>query len=170
MAEKLIQELAAVRVIVPCNVPTEWTSPMHFVGKPGGKKVFLVTDYRQLNKAVKRHIHPFYSANDLMRKVPLDEDSSLLTALSGKWFYTLAPMGLSSSSDEFNIRTDRAVACLGNWLLKIVDDMAFQDPTLDLALSRLELVLERCRKAGIKLSLDKMQIGQEISYTGFVLS
>lgn len=191
-ADTLITELQEANAIVRCNRPTKWCSPAHFVGKPDGVNVRLVTDYRQLNKAVKRTVHPFPSSQDLMRKVkdsskwfikldalhgyfqvPLDEDSMPLTAFllpSGKWMYTVAPMGLNSSSDEFCRRTDEALTGLDEWLLKIVDDLCIQAPTLDIALKRLTVVLERCRTAGIKLSRKKLQCGQSIKFAGFIIS
>lgn len=44
-ADDLIKELISAEVIVPCTEPTRWTSPAHFVKKPGGKEARLVTDY-----------------------------------------------------------------------------------------------------------------------------
>ena len=106
-------------------------------------------------------------------QVPLDESSSLLTAFllpDGKRVYLVAPMGLNISSDEFNIRSDRAVAeFLGTWLLKIVDDMAIQGSTLQEVFLRLRMVLEKCREAGIKLSLSKLKVGRQIKFAGFII-
>ncbi|TRY73390.1 hypothetical protein TCAL_15713 [Tigriopus californicus] len=89
----------------------------------------LVTNYRQLNKAAKRPLHPFSSGNRSVKtawfvkldvvhgyfQVSLDESNSMLTAFllpSGKCRHTVAPMSLNSSSDEFIIRTDQAIAGL----------------------------------------------------------
>ena len=132
MAKKLLDELEANGAVRRYDGPTPCTSPGHFVLKKCGKKVRLVTDYRILNQFVKRTVRPFRSANELMKRVhpsskwfckldaihgyfqvPLDEPSSLLTAFllfDGKRIYLVAPMGLVSSSDEFNIRSDNAVA------------------------------------------------------------
>lgn len=187
----LVQELLDAGVIVKVEEPTRWCSPAHFVPKPGGKKVRMVADYRTLNKAVLRPVHPFYSARDLTRQVdknsryfikldaihgyfqvPLDRESSFLTTFllpSGKYRYTVAPMGLCSSGDEFCIRTDRAMAGLP-WLMKIVDDLLVQAPTMKIALERYELVLKRCRDHGIKLSLEKMEMGTKIKFAGFIVS
>eukprot|EP00095_Tigriopus_kingsejongensis_P011805 maker-scaffold71_size417697-snap-gene-2.11 protein:Tk11805 transcript:maker-scaffold71_size417697-snap-gene-2.11-mRNA-1 annotation:"protein rolling stone-like" len=65
-------------------------------------------------------------------QVPLDMRGSFLTTFLIPWGhcrYGGAPMGLSSSSDEFNGRGDKAVVGLSAWLLKIVDDMLGQDVT-----------------------------------------
>lgn len=188
-SDSLMTELISAKALRRVTWPTNWCSPAHFVGKPGGKKVRLVTDYRVLNKAVKRPVHPFSSVPDLIRQirptsrwfakvdavhgyfqVPLDDESADLTTFllpSGRFQYLVAPMGLNSSSDEFNIRTDAAVHGLP-WLLKIVDDMLIQAPTRDLLFSRLRIVLGRCRIAGIKLSLEKLEVGQSVKFAGFL--
>ena len=68
-ANKLVQELVDSKVMTRELGPTDWCSPAHFVPKPGGKKVRLVIDYRQLNNATKRPVHPFSSVPDLMRQI-----------------------------------------------------------------------------------------------------
>ena len=192
MSKVLMDELESSGAVRRFNGPTPSTSPGHFLLKACNKKVRLVTDYRVLNKFVKRPIRPFCSATDLMKKidprskwfckldavhgyfqVPLEEESIELTAFllaDGKWVYLVAPMGLISSSDEFNIRSDAAVMDLLNlWLLKIVDDMAIQGTTLQEVLRRLRMVLDRCRKAGIKLSLSKLKVSRSIKFAGFII-
>ena len=97
MANKVVSDLVDAKRITRVTVPTDWCSPAHFVPKPCGKKVRLVTDYRVLNNAVRRPVHPFPSATDLMKRiapdsrffckldaihgyyqVPLDEELSLI--------------------------------------------------------------------------------------------
>ena len=191
MAAALIEELKVSGVLVPETGPTLWCSPAHFVPKPGGQKVRLVTDYRRLNEAVIRTVHPFPAAADLIKKIdsgskyfakidaihgyfqiPLDEESSKLTTFllpSGRYRYLGAPMGLNTSSDEFCCRTDKAVEGLP-WLLKIVDDMLVQAPDLPTLYERLEVVLQRCRRSGIKISLAKLEVGTSIKFAGFIVS
>ena len=192
MASKLVQELVKSGVLVPVEGASEWCSPGHFVPKPGGKKMRLVTDYRQLNKYVARPTHPFPSAAELIKRVdsssrwfakidaihgyfqiPLSERSSMYTTFllpSGRYRYTGAPMGLSSSSDEFCRRSDKAIASLGSWCLKIVDDILVQAETEDQLFSRLRETLECCRKAGIKISNSKLEVGREVMFAGFLVS
>jgi hypothetical protein len=191
LAKKLVQELLAAKALVRCYEPTEWSSPGHFLLKACGKKARLITDYRRLNEAIGRPIHPFNSAADLMRKVspgstwfakldavhgyfqvPLDHASSLLTTFliaEGKFRYLVAPMGLNSSSDEFCIRTDEAMRDFFEWLLKIIDDMLVQGRTLQEVFQRLRLVLQRARETGIKLSLSKLAVGRSLKFAGFIV-
>jgi Reverse transcriptase (RNA-dependent DNA polymerase). len=191
MATKLISELMTSGVLVPETGPTEWCSPAHFVPKPGGQQLRLVTDYRRLNEAVIRTVHPFPAAGDLIKRIdptsryfakidaihgyfqiPLNEESSKLTTFLlplGRYRYLGAPMGLNTSSDEFCCQTDKAVEGLP-WLLKIVDDMLVQAPDLKTLFVRLEEVLMRCRQSGIKISLSKLEVGKKLKFAGFIVS
>ena len=190
-ANDLVKELLEAGVIVPVHEPTTWCAMGHFVPKPGGKKVRLVTDYKRLNLAVRRPVHPFSPASDLIKRidskskffarldavhgyfqVKLDEASSRLTTFlipQGRFRYTCAPMGLCSSSDEFCVRTDEAVADLP-YVLKIVDDLLIQAETEEQLFLRLREVLNRCREFGIKISLRKLAIGQCLKFAGFIVS
>ena len=53
-----VDELVKKGVIVPANETTDWCSPAFFVPKGDKIRVRLVTDYTELNKHVKRPIHP----------------------------------------------------------------------------------------------------------------
>eukprot|EP00094_Tigriopus_californicus_P014340 TCALIF_13906-PA protein Name:"Similar to Tf2-9 Transposon Tf2-9 polyprotein (Schizosaccharomyces pombe (strain 972 / ATCC 24843))" AED:0.17 eAED:0.23 QI:71/0/0/1/0/0/4/0/378 len=70
------------------------------------------------------------------------------------------------TSDEFCIRTDLALSGLP-WLLKIIDDLLVQAPDFDTLLKRVVIVLKRCLEHGIKLSIDKLQISQDLKFAGF---
>jgi hypothetical protein len=194
MATKLMRELEKAMAVKRCLEPTTWCAPGHFLLKACGTKVRLSTDFRGVNAAIKRPVHPFNSASDLMRKVlpsavwfvkldavhgyfqvPLDDESSLLTAFllsDGKWVYLVAPMGLNSSSDEFCIRTDAAMAEFLSklWLLKIIDAMLIMATTLQEAFACLRLILEKCRSSGIKLSLAKLAVGRPVKFAGFIVA
>jgi hypothetical protein len=178
-------------VIVPVNQPTEWISPAFFVPKATPGKARLVTDYTWLNRFVDRPVHPFPSPLDVIKsidskstifakldatsgyfQVKLDEKSSLLTTFllpEGKFRYVRAPMGLSSSSDEFCQRTDEALAG-AQGVVKVVDDILVQAKDWKTLRSRLEDVLQRCRKHGITLSADKFVVGSEVTFAGFLVS
>ena len=187
MANKVVSDLVESKRITRVTVPTAWCSPAHFVPKPCGKKVRLVTDYRVLNNAVCRPVHTFPSATDLMKpiapdsrffckldaghQVPLENESSFKTTFliwSGRYWYKCAPMGLSSAGDEFCQWTDQALCDL-DYLLKIVDDMLIQASSIEILVERVVEVLLRCRKAGIKLSLAEMEWGSSLKFAGFMV-
>ena len=77
-------------------------------------------------------------------------------------------MGLTSSSDEFCRRTDQALS--GLKLKKIVDDILIAtDSYKDLEIS-LKSVVTRCRKHNITISADKIEIGPQIRFAGYIVS
>ena len=151
----------------------------------------MVTDFTGLNKYVKRPIHPFPSVDVIKNRIPasakvfckldatkgywqidLDEGSRDLTTFItpyGRFRYCRAPIGLSSSSDEFCRRTDEAINGVGN-VMKIVDDMISWAPDLDSLEPIIERILTSCEAAGIQLSPDKMVIGEEVSFAGLIIS
>ena len=75
-AEKTVNELDKKGVIVPANETTDWCSPAFFVPKGDKIRVRLVTDYTELNKHVKRPIHPFSSTQGILQAVPKYSPSS----------------------------------------------------------------------------------------------
>ena len=115
-----MKELIEKGVIMPANETTDWSRPAFFVPKGDKIRVRLMTDYTELNKHVKRPIHPFTHTKEILQAVPkvfaklnavhgyfqigLDEVSSKLTTFllpQGKFRYLWAPMGLNASSDEW---------------------------------------------------------------------
>ncbi len=104
-------------------------------------------------------------------QLPLDKDSQLLTAFllpQGKFYYKVAPMGLSPSGDWWCQRSDEALAGLPG-VLKLVDDILVQAPTKEELLQRIRQVLQRCQQHGMILSKRKLEIGQEVSFAGHIV-
>jgi hypothetical protein len=171
--------------------PTEWIAPAFFVKKSDPTKARMVTDFTALNRHVVRPVHPFPSPQDVIRsisstskvfakldatsgyfQIPLDEESSRLTTFllpSGRYRYTRAPMGLSSSSDEFCQRSDAAVRDLPG-VIKIVDDILVQASSVAELKERLTAVLKRCRAHGITLSKGKVYAGTSVKFAGFIVT
>jgi len=109
---------------------SDWVSPAFFVPKPNGK-VRLVTDFTHLNKFIKRPVHPFPSAGQIIQniptgskyfakldatqgyhQVPLHPDSRHLTTFLlpwGKYRYLRGPMGLKSTNDVFCAKSDKVI-------------------------------------------------------------
>ena len=177
-ADKVIKMFEESGVIERVNEPTEWISPAFFVPKANGK-VRLVTDYTKINKFIKRPGHPFSSALDIVKsikpdskyfikldavqgfyQIPLDEESSYLTTFmlpDGKWRFKRGPMGMISTSDEWNIRSDGPL--VGIDISKIIDDILGQGRTKEEVLRLLIEILDRCREHNITLSKDKLEFG-----------
>jgi transposase InsO family protein len=190
-AKRALEGALRSGVIVPVDEPTEWISPAFFVPKADPTKARLVTDYTALNRYVERPVHPFPSPADVVRgidpkatvfakldavdgyfQIPLDRQSSLLTTFilpTGRYRYTRAPMGLSSSSDEFCRRTDVALAGLPG-VMKVVDDILVMGWDVDDLSKKLDVVLAACDKHDITLARHKFLVGDSVTFAGFVIS
>jgi hypothetical protein len=188
-AKRLIAELKEKKVITEQTEATEWVSPGFFVPKPNGK-LRLVTDYTHLNRYLKRPVHPFPSAKEMMQGVKpesrffikldavsgywqmpvAEEDQHYTTFLlpSGRYKYLRGPMGMAPTSDEWNIRSDKTIEGL-DWAEKIVDDTLVQAPTVEALYQRAREVLRRCREHGITISLKKLQAGKDIPFAGYLV-
>ena len=104
---------------------------LHSLYRKVTAREFGYTDYTKLNQYVVRPVHLFPSVADIIQsipasaacfakldathgyfQIPLDEEASRLTTFilpSGRFRYLRAPMGLSSSSDEWCRHSDRVV-------------------------------------------------------------
>ena len=102
----------------------------------------------------------------------LDEESLRLTTFflpSGRYRYLCAPMGLSSSSDEWCRHSDTVLEGLP-FARKIADDILVWSPDLPTLVDRIKIIAERCKKINVILSKKKFEIGNEISFAGLVIS
>ena len=188
-AKATVDNLVDNGVIVPVDEPTEWISHGHFVQKPDGS-ARLVTDFVHLNQYVLRPVHPFPTPDEIRRllkptskvwlvvdassgyfQVVLEEESSKLTTFLlpwGPYRYTVAPMGLSASSDEWCRRSDAVTRGLEG-VDKLVDDILVQAADWDQLWERASALFERCREMGMTLSEKKMQVGSTVKFAGFVI-
>ena len=189
-ADGLVQKLLDEGIIAKVKVPTAWCSLAFFVWKPGGG-LRLVTDYTGLNKHVRRLIHPFPSTKDIIAglnpkakvyakldalsgyfQVPLSENASFLTTFllpSGMFRYLRAPMGLSSSSDEFCRRLDAVFARIPG-IRKLVDDILVEGNDLQDLENKICMVLQHCVDHGFVLSSKKFEIGSSVDFAGYIIS
>ena len=78
-------------------------------------------------------------------------------------------MGLSASSDEWCFRSDQVLAGLTG-VLKLVDDIIVQAPDELSLITRVQSLLERCRQHGMTLSKQKLEIGDEVTFAGHIIS
>ena len=169
-AEKIVRKLIDGKVITHQDEPMEWCAPGFFVAKKNGD-LRLVIDYTRLNKYVKRPVHTFPSAQEILsgidpdskvfakldatqgyHQVPLDEESSKLTTFllpSGRFRFQRAPMGLSCSSDEFCRRSDKIIEGLPG-IRKLVDDILVQAPDLETLNIRIDSLLRRCKATTLR--------------------
>ena len=96
MADNMIEELLKGGVIVKEDNPTDWINRGFFVPKPGNPNALrLVTDFRYLNKFVRRPIHPFPCAQAIRQN--LDSDSKFFVKLDAVHGYFQIPLTEESS-------------------------------------------------------------------------
>ena len=190
-ARQYIEQLLKDDVIEEVHEDTtDWVSPAFFVAKPNGK-LRLVTDFTRLNKYVKRPVHPFPSATEIVQRipagtkifakldavqgyhqVPLAEDCRHLTTFLlpfGKYRYKRGPMGLRSTNDVFCAKSDRTIKGIPH-TQKIVDDILVCAKNDQELFSRMRAVLLNCRKFNIAISKRKLTVGDQIEFAGFTLT
>ena len=138
-----------------------------------------------------RPVHPFPSVTDIIQsipasaacfakldathgyfQIPLDEEASRLTTFilpSGRYRYLRAPMGLSSSSDEWCRHSDRVVEGMP-WCKKIVDDILIWASNPSELESLFNQVVQRCEDLHVTLSRSKFHIDSTLKFAGCVVS
>ena len=55
---------------VPVDEACDWVAPAFYVPKPDGISLRLVTDFSFLNRHIKRPVHRFPAAMDIMQAIP----------------------------------------------------------------------------------------------------
>ncbi len=175
---------------VPQGCTSTWLASAHFVPKSNGE-MRLVTDFTDLNKWVKRPVHPFSSVKDIKEvipsyakvfavfdakkgywQVPLDEESRSYTNFLlpwGRYRYCRAPMGLNSSNDEFCRRSDAAIENVKD-SAKIVDDILICGRDYKDLDEKVDIMLSNCKSIGLTLSANKIKVGKCVPFAGLIIS
>ena len=190
-ADSMIDDMIKEGIIYETTEPSEWCSPGFFVEKQDRKSLRFVTDFSQLNKAVRRIPHPFMSVQEIIQHLPkgalyfatMDachgywqvrvkpECRNLLTFLiyRGRFAYKRAPQGFSGSSDIFLRITDKIVENLTG-VLKLVDDILVYAESLEQLTKRVRELMIRLRESGLTVSKKKLNISRTVTFAGFKLS
>ena len=86
----------------------------------------------------------------------------------GKYRFTVLPQGTSLSCDIFNIISDGGIRKVEGHL-KNIDDILTTSSSVDQMEQRLRRLLGICQVKNIKLSPEKFNIGQEVTFGGLDL-
>ena len=182
-----VQQMLSSGVIRPSNSP--WASPVVMVKKKDGSLRFCV-DFRQLNEATIKDVHPIPRIDDLLDalhgarwfttldlksgywQIPnqdQDKEKTAFRTSSGQLFeFNQVPFGLCNAPATFSRLMDSVLAGL-HWetCLSYLDDIIVFAASLEEHLARLQQVFERLRHAQLKLGAEKCTfVAKEVSYLG----
>ena len=189
-AKKAVEEMVQQKVIEPAEGP--WSSPVVLVRKKDGGIRFCV-DYRRLNAVTHKDSYPlpridetlealggseWFSTLDLKSgywQVELaeeDREKSAFSAGAGLWQFTVMPFGLCNAPATFERLMDRVLKGVElSTALVYLDDILVHAKSFETHIVKLKVVLERLRKAGLKLSPKKCSLlRRQVRYLGHILS
>ena len=187
---QLIKEMQEQGIVQPSS--SAWASPVVLVPKKDGSLRFCV-DYRRLNAITKKDVYPlpriddildtlgrakYFSTLDLASgywQVEIDPGSRQKTAFAahcGLYEFNRMPFGLCNAPATFQ-RLMQVVLSGLEWdcCYVYLDDILVASQTFEEHLRHLQLVLDRLRKAGLRLKPAKcLFLCREVPYLGFVIS
>ena len=176
-------------VISLVKQPTEWCSGMVCVPKKNGK-LRICVDLTELNKAVRREIHPLATVEQNLAQLkegkifskldadsgfwqlPLDEPSRLLTTfITPYWRYCFnrLPFGISSAPEIFQRTMSEILDGLEGTICHM-DDILIFGTTAKEHDERVRAVLRRLQKAGITLNSKCEFSKKKIKFLGHLVS
>ena len=178
-----LKRLEDLQVIAPVEQPTDWVSNIVVATKKSGD-LRVCIDPQGLNQALKRERYHLPTLDDILPDlskarlfstidlksgywhVLLDEQSSLLTTFStpyGRYRWLRLPFGCSVSSEIFQKKLHQALEGLSGVHCVADDIMLYGNGNTDEeALAdhdgKLEKLLTRCQKVGIRLNKTKLKL------------
>lgn len=180
--------IKAIRKIPDNDDSREWAAPTFIIPKKNGT-VRFVSDFRKLNKWIKRSPYPIPVIRDIMLQLEgftyatsLDLNmgyytlrltpnaSRLCTIITpfGKYEYLALPMGVSVSPDIFQHRMSSLMDGLTFVRTYLDDLLTITKGSFDDHLQKLHIVLERLRNAGLKINAEKSFFARsELEYLGY---
>ena len=168
----------------------EWATPLVVVPKPNG--IRLCGDYRvTVNPQMNIDKHPLPKIEDILAslgsvnyisvvdlsqaylQMELDEESKKLCVINthkGLYRMNRLPYGISAAPAIFQREMDHILRKIPG-VKCLLDDILIAGRTKTEAISRLNQVLTKIRKSGLKLKRQKCQLLQnEVKYLGYIIS
>ena len=185
--KKEIARLCDLGVLAKCN-DSEWAAPTFIQPKKTGD-VRVLSDFRILNKFIKRKPYPLPKIADILQKLEgitwataldlcmgyyhiiLDKESGYLCTMIfpwGKYRYCRLPMGLNGSSDILQAIINDIMGDLPDVRAYLDDILITTAGSFEDHLKHLELVLQRLEDVGFAGNIRKSSFGvSEIDYLGY---
>jgi Reverse transcriptase (RNA-dependent DNA polymerase). len=187
---KELLRLVDIGVLTPVQ-DSEWGTHVFIIPKKDGT-VRFITDYRKVNKLIKRKPYPlprianmlqelegfqFASALDLnmgyytIRLTPGAKDLTTIVTEFGKFRYNVLPMGMCCSGDVFQAKVDQLLGDIDGVKTYINDILVISKGSFDDHLKQLDTCFKRIQDAGLKVKAVKCSFGlSEIPYLGYIIS
>ena len=187
---KELDRLMEIGVIIR-QPESEWASPSFILPKPD-QTVRFVSDFREVNKRIVRKPFPIPKISTIMQElegftfatsldlnmgyyhIRLDSDAQKICTIIfpwGKYSYLRLPMGVAGSPDIFQAKMTELMSALEFVRAYIDDLLCITKESYEDHLDKLREVLQRVRKAGLKVKAPKCRFcAVETNYLGYVLS
>jgi len=182
-----VDRLCEVGVLKKVN-RSQWAAPTFIIPKKDGS-VRFISDFRELNKRIYRKPYPIPKIQDLMMKLegfqygtsldlnmgyyhielsPTSKQLCTIVLPWGKYEYQRLPMGLCNSPDIFQEKISTLMAGLEFVRAYIDDVLCITKGSWEDHLEKLEEVLKRISRAGLKVNAKKSFFGKgELEYLGY---
>ena len=193
MREKVkteLQQMEAAGVISKVDGPTSWCAGMVVVPKKSGE-VRICVDLKPLNENVLRETHPMPHVDDALAQlsgaklfskldansgfwqVPLAKCSRPLTTFItpfGRYWFNKLPFGISSAPEIFQRKMSATLEGIPGVLCHLDDVLVYGKDNQEHD-SRLTVVLERIRAAGITLNPTKCEFAKtQLTFLGHLIT
>lgn len=188
--EQELEKMLRDGIIEKVSEPTDWCAPMVPVPKPNGN-IRICVDYKKLNESVKRELFMLPNLDDIAPKLagmtvfskldgsncffqlPLDPRNARLTTFItpfGRYAYKRVPMGISLAPEICQKKMTDLLKGLKNVDI-IIDDILIYGKDMADHNAKLQAVLERIERSGLKLNRDKCLFRQaKVEYFGHIIS
>jgi hypothetical protein len=182
-----VERLCDIGVLKKVN-RSKWAAPTFIVPKKDGSVQFI-SNFRKLNKRIKRKPYPIPKIQDMLLKlegfqfatsldlnmgyyhIELDPDAKKLCTIVlpfGKYEYQRLPMGLCNSPDIFQEKMSELMCGLEFVRAYIDDLLAITNGSFRDHLEKLELIFKQLQQAGLKINADKSFFAKyELEYLGY---
>ena len=180
--------LVKLGVLEECQ-ESEWAAPTFIIPKKN-HTVRFISDFRELNEALKCKPYPIPKIQDMLQKLEgfkyataldlnmgyytiklLNPDAQTLCTIVlpwGKYKYKRLPMGVAGSPDIFQAKMSSLMAGLEFVRVYLDDCLVISTTTFQDHLAKLSQCLQRISDAGLRINAEKSYFGREaIEYLGY---